>query len=356
MEVYVVGGAVRDRLLGRPSKDCDRVVVNGSAKAMLDAGYRQVGADFPVFLHPETQDEYALARVERKTGAGYNGFTVETAGVTLEEDLSRRDLTINAMARDKEGVVIDPFGGRADLEAKVLRHVSEAFAEDPLRVLRVARFLARFGPDWSVAPETRKLMLSMVASGELDALTRERVWVEFEKGFDEDHPQLMLQLLRELGVFERASFSEYANFGTCDLDLLARAAVKKASVAVRVVVTLCRDWTSEEAKASRIPSDIREAAQAYLRVKTAGAHAFPSWDAEVKLALLERLDVMRRPACFDTVCAALALEHPCAASVMQDARELLRGIDQGSLVKGLTSPAAIKETIRNARLGVLATA
>lgn len=355
MDIYTVGGAVRDTLLGNTPKDRDYVVVGGSAQAMLDAGYLQVGADFPVFLHPKTQDEYALARVERKTAAGYHGFTVETAGVTLEEDLSRRDLTINAMAMDDAGRIVDPYGGRMDLEAKVLRHVSDAFAEDPLRVLRLARFQARFGPEWGIAPDTRALLRKMVAAGELDALTRERVWVEFEKGFGEPHPQLMLQVLRELGLFERAGFAEYANFASCDLTLLAQAAANEAPVAVRVAACLRRDWTREETKASRIPTDIREAAQAAWRMAQAGAQGYPDWNAEAKLALLESLDVLRRPACFDTACAVMALAHPVAAAQMQDGRALLRNIDQASLVKGLAAPAAIKEAIRKARLAVLAT-
>jgi tRNA nucleotidyltransferase (CCA-adding enzyme) len=356
MKIYTVGGAVRDTLLGMKPKDRDYVVVGGSAQAMLDSGYLQVGADFPVFLHPVTQDEYALARVERKTAAGYHGFTVDTAGVTLEEDLSRRDLTINAMAMDETGTVVDPYGGKQDLESRVLRHVSEAFAEDPLRVLRLARFQARFGATWTIAPETMTLMHAMVAAGELDALTRERVWVEFEKGFGEPHPQLMLEVLRDLGLFARSSFSEYANFATCDLAELAFAAEQGASLPVRVAMTLCRDWTRDEIKASRIPSEVREAAQAVQRVHLAKVQSFQDWTAEAKLALLESLDVLRRPACFDTVCQMLALRHPDVAQALQNARELLRSIDQGALVSGLRDSRIIKETIRGARLAALTAA
>jgi tRNA nucleotidyltransferase (CCA-adding enzyme) len=354
MDIFTVGGAVRDKLLGLTPKDRDYVVVGGSAQAMLDAGYLQVGADFPVFLHPESQDEYALARVERKTAVGYHGFAVYTAGVTLEEDLSRRDLSINAMAMDDAGNVIDPYGGQHDLAAKVLRHVSEAFAEDPLRVLRLARFQARFGPSWTVAADTMALMQSMVVNGELDALTRERVWVEFEKGFGEPHPQLMLQVLRELGLFDRPGFAEYAHFGTCDLAELAYAAEQGAALPVRVAMTLCRDWTREEIKASRIPSDIREAAQALHRVKVAGVEHFVDWTAGAKLALLESLDVLRRPACFDTVCQTLALRHPEVSLALLLARAQLRDIDQGAVVKGLTLPADIKAAIRQARIAALA--
>ncbi|MDH4380567.1 MAG: multifunctional CCA tRNA nucleotidyl transferase/2'3'-cyclic phosphodiesterase/2'nucleotidase/phosphatase, partial [Gammaproteobacteria bacterium] len=167
MKIYKVGGAVRDRLLGIASKDCDWVVVGGSADDLREAGYRQVGQDFPVFLHPQTNEEYALARTERKRGTGYRGFEVDaSSAVTLEEDLARRDLTINAMAEDDAGLVIDPYGGQRDLATGVLRHVTAAFVEDPLRVLRVARFAARFG--FPVAPETQDLMRALAASGELD--------------------------------------------------------------------------------------------------------------------------------------------------------------------------------------------
>lgn len=356
MKIFTVGGAVRDLLRGQEPKDRDYVVVGGSAKAMLAAGYLQVGADFPVFLHPVTQDEYALARVERKTAIGYHGFTVDTAGVTLEEDLSRRDLTINAMALDEAGTIIDPYNGQHDIKHRVLRHVSVAFAEDPLRVLRLARFQARFGPSWTVAPATMALMQAMVDGGELDALTRERVWVEFEKGFGEPNPQLMLQVLRELGLFARPGFAEYANFATCDLGELAFAAKRGASLPVRVAMTLCRDWTRDEVKASRIPSEIREAAQALQRVQAAGVQNFGAWAPEAKLALLESLDVLRRPACFDTVCQALALRHPEVSLALLLARAQLREIDQGAVVKGLTLPADIKAAIRSARLVALAAA
>ncbi|MGI9247024.1 MAG: hypothetical protein ACR2I8_10055, partial [Steroidobacteraceae bacterium] len=180
MKVYLVGGAVRDALLGRPVTEHDYVVVGATAEAMIAQGFRPVGKDFPVFLHPANGDQYALARTERKTGAGYYGFATRFApDVTLEEDLARRDLTINAMARGDDGIVVDPYGGRRDLEAKVLRHVSPAFVEDPLRVLRVARFAARLAPlGFTVAAETRELMRHIVHSGELRALVPERVWVE----------------------------------------------------------------------------------------------------------------------------------------------------------------------------------
>jgi len=195
VRVYRVGGAVRDELLGRPAGDCDWVVVGATPEMMIASGFTPVGRDFPVFLHPETHDEYALARTERKHGRGYRGFEFfATPEVTLEDDLRRRDLTINAMARDEQGRLIDPYGGERDLRAGILRHVSEAFAEDPLRVLRVARLAARF--DFRIADETLELMRAIVASGELETLAAERVWTELARGLSEAHPSRMLRALR----------------------------------------------------------------------------------------------------------------------------------------------------------------
>lgn len=203
MKVYLVGGAVRDRLLGLPVQDRDYVVVGATPEEMTALGFKPVGADFPVFLHPETKEEYALARTERKSGRGYKGFTVYAApDVTLEDDLRRRDLTINAMAMDESGQLIDPFGGRRDLEQGILRHVSPAFVEDPLRVLRVARFAARFAT-FRVADETLALMRSMSASGELDALVPERVWAETDKALAEGTPTRYFEVLRDCGALGR---------------------------------------------------------------------------------------------------------------------------------------------------------
>ncbi len=198
MKTYLVGGAVRDRLLGRPVVDRDWVVTGSTPAAMAEAGFQPVGKDFPVFLHPQTHEEHALARTERKSGTGYHGFEFDTgATVTLEEDLSRRDLTINAMAMDDDGVLMDPHGGSADLEARILRHVSPAFVEDPVRVLRVARFMARFAPlGFTVAEETLALMRSMVASGEVDHLVAERVWQELEQALGEPAPRAFIETLR----------------------------------------------------------------------------------------------------------------------------------------------------------------
>ena len=199
MKIYAVGGAVRDELLGHPVKDRDYVVVGATPEEMVRLGYRPVGRDFPVFLHPQTKEEYALARTERKSGRGYRGFQVyATPDVTLEDDLARRDLTINAMARAEDGSLIDPFGGAADIAAGILRHVGPAFVEDPVRVLRVARFAARLG--FAVADETLALMRTMVDDGEVDHLVAERVWQELSLGLMTAQPQRMLEVLRACGA------------------------------------------------------------------------------------------------------------------------------------------------------------
>ncbi|WP_147694019.1 multifunctional CCA addition/repair protein [Vogesella mureinivorans] len=212
MKCYIVGGAVRDRLLGLPVKDRDWVVVGATPETMLARGFKPVGKDFPVFLHPHTHEEYALARTERKVGRGYHGFTFHAApDVTLEEDLIRRDLTVNAIAQDDDGTLIDPYGGVADVQAGVLRHVSPAFAEDPVRILRLARFAARFG--FAVAPETQALMQQMVANGEVDALVAERVWQELAKGLMTDTPSRMLLVLRDCGALARLLPEVDALFG-----------------------------------------------------------------------------------------------------------------------------------------------
>ncbi|THB68459.1 MAG: multifunctional CCA addition/repair protein [Gammaproteobacteria bacterium] len=205
MEVYLVGGAVRDELLGYPVNEWDWVVVGATPEDLLSNGYKQVGRDFPVFLHPETKDEYALARTERKTASGYKGFEVHAGkDVTLEQDLERRDLTINAIAKDADGRIIDYYGGVKDLENRLLRHVSPAFAEDPVRILRICRFMARYGSmGFSIASETIELMKQMVENGEVDALVSERVWAEFYKALNEESPWLFIECMRECGALAR---------------------------------------------------------------------------------------------------------------------------------------------------------
>jgi tRNA nucleotidyltransferase (CCA-adding enzyme) len=215
MKVYEVGGAVRDALLGRTIKERDWVVVGSSAAELLAQGFRPVGKDFPVFLHPRSGEQYALARTERKTGPGYTGFAFDTsAEITLQQDLARRDLTINAMAKDEDGQLVDPWGGRRDLANRVLRHVSVAFREDPLRVLRVARFAARFkNLEFTVAAETRELMAEIVAANELEALRPERVWQETLKALQEDRPDVFFEVLRDCGALARVFPEIEALFG-----------------------------------------------------------------------------------------------------------------------------------------------
>lgn len=203
MQTYLVGGAVRDRLLGLVVKDRDWVVVGSNPEEMQESGYKSVGKDFPVFLHPDSKEEYALARTERKTKAGYHGFEFDASGVTLEQDLERRDLTINAIAEDDEKNLIDPFNGQGDIENRVLRHVSPSFTEDPVRILRICRFLARFHYlDFTIADETLQLMRDMVAAGEVDALVPERVWQETHKALGERNPEQFILALRECGALK----------------------------------------------------------------------------------------------------------------------------------------------------------
>ena len=201
-QVYLVGGAVRDKLLNIKSKDNDYVVIGETPKTMESLGFVPIGSDFPVYLHPKTKEEYALGRTERKSGKGYTGFVVDASPtVTLEEDLARRDLTINSMALDEHGNIIDPFNGQTDLQNKTLRHTTEAFVEDPVRVLRIARFLARYGSDWRIHPSTYALMRELKNKGELNHLVSERVWLETEKALGEKHPELYFEALQGLGIF-----------------------------------------------------------------------------------------------------------------------------------------------------------
>ncbi|MBX9794954.1 MAG: multifunctional CCA addition/repair protein [Burkholderiaceae bacterium] len=325
MKVWKVGGAVRDALLGRPITDVDWVVTGATPDDMLAAGYTPVGRDFPVFLHPITKQEYALARTERKTAPGYHGFVFHTdANVTLEQDLQRRDLTINAMAQDADGVITDPYGGQRDLQAKLLRHVSPAFAEDPVRILRVARFAARFG-DFDVAPETRELMRVMVGAGEVDALVAERVWQELSHGLMETHPSRMLDVLHDCGALARLlpeidvdwslGSSNAADPLRRALDLSARrgtplavrfavlthrldrldqtpAAAGKAPAALR---SLCERW--------RVPSDCREVAEGVGRERESVRRS-DTLGAEDLVRLLDRCDAWRRPERFDLMLVA----------------------------------------------------
>lgn len=322
MKAYAVGGAVRDELLGLPVKDRDYVVVGATPEEMVRLGYKPVGKDFPVFLHPRTHEEYALARTERKSGRGYKGFTVHAApDVSLEDDLRRRDLTINAIARAEDGTLIDPFGGEKDLRAGILRHVSEAFAEDPVRILRVARFAARF--DFAVSPETLLLMKNMVASGEADALVPERVWQELAKGLSEPRPQRMFEVLEESGLR-----------GKLLPELKKIPHAFKGSLPVRFALLA---WPLEEREASalcerlRVPNDVRELALAACRNRDtllAAARATP----QALLELLKRADALRRPERFAELLEAARLAAPgIDVARLERARQAAAGIDAGSI-------------------------
>lgn len=300
MKVYLVGGAVRDELLQRPVKDRDYVVVGATPEKMLELGYEQVGADFPVFLHPTSREEYALARTERKSGKGYNGFVTEfNPEITLEDDLRRRDLTINAMARDLDtGEIIDPFNGLHDLQDRVLRHVSPAFAEDPLRVLRVARFRARYG--FKIANETTHLMIKLVESGELDHLTPERVWLEFEKGLSETNPVAFITSLMIVGALGRL-FAEVRFGGTLhklrersDLPFDAKLMVIFSDTPIDCVMRVL-----EKYKAS---AETTRAIKVYKELQ-ASAKEFPE-PAEL-LEVLKKIDAFRRPNDLETVASTI---------------------------------------------------
>jgi tRNA nucleotidyltransferase (CCA-adding enzyme) len=317
MRIFRVGGAVRDALLGLPVRDEDWVVVGASPEAMIAAGYLPVGKDFPVFLHPETREEYALARTERKTGRGYHGFAFHASpAVTLEQDLARRDLTINAIAQAPDGALIDPFGGQRDLQHKVLRHVTDAFREDPVRILRVARFAARFA-DFSVAPETLALMRAMVEHGEADHLVPERVWQELARGLMEDAPSRMFEVLRGCGALQRVLPElEAGAHPMAVLDLAARHAAPLPVRFAAVTGSLAEPDSrgSERLKAFcnrlRVPNDCRELADVVLR-ELAHIHGSAGLDALALVRLLERCDAFRKPQRFEQVllaceCDALA--------------------------------------------------
>lgn len=308
MKTYVVGGAVRDALLNLPVSDRDHVVVGATPEDMVRAGFRPVGADFPVFLHPESQEEYALARTERKTAPGYKGFVFHTSpDVTLEEDLLRRDLTINAMARGEDGQLIDPWGGEQDLQARTLRHVSDAFREDPVRILRTARFAARFARlGFSIAPATLQLMRDMVIAGEVDALVAERVWQELARGLMTTKPARMIEVLQDCGALSRL-LPEIVGHAS-DLAVLDAAADCEYSQEVRYAALFIpthslADQASPapkqpevEAASQRIkvPAECRDLAVLGARWVRRLISTAP-FNAEELLSVLEGTDALRRP-------------------------------------------------------------
>ncbi|MER2096111.1 MAG: multifunctional CCA addition/repair protein [Pseudomonas qingdaonensis] len=400
MQIYKVGGAVRDRLLGRPVTDIDWVVVGATVEQMQAQGYRPVGADFPVFLHPHSGEEYALARTERKSGRGYGGFTFHASPeVTLEEDLVRRDLTINAMAEDEQGRITDPYNGQQDLQDRILRHVSPAFAEDPLRVLRVARFAARYaGLGFQVAPETLSLMRELSESGELQALTAERSWKEIARALMEEQPQVFIQVLRDCGALKQlmpeldvlfgvpqpAAHHPEIDTGVHTLSVLEQAARHNQPLTVRwacLLHDLGKGLTPEEEWPRHIahehrglkaikavnqrfkaPRDCQELALLVGEYHTHGHRAL-ELKASTLLELLQRFDVYRRPQRFEEFIAAcemdargrLGLEerdYPQAA-YLRGAADAARAVAVQPLVeKGFTGQG-LGEAIKRERLNAL---
>lgn len=313
MKIYLVGGAVRDQLLGYPVKEKDWVVVGATPNDMLQKGFRQVGKDFPVFLHPETKEEYALARKERKIGRGYTGFAFNTdPSVTLEDDLRRRDVTINAMAETPEGEIIDPFGGREDLKQGILRHVSPAFAEDPVRILRVGRFSARFGFD--VAPKTIDLMKKMVEQGEVEALVAERVWKELERALVEQRPEKFFEVLAACGA-------DKVLFPDVDIAALNLAAKNQYSGEVRFATLLHKLPEADLKKLCdryRVPSSYRDLALLVVKFWRKYASIEHSLDAEQILDLLMAVDAFRREARFRDFIRACEISIEVSDQTIQD--------------------------------------
>jgi tRNA nucleotidyltransferase (CCA-adding enzyme) len=394
VKIYRVGGSVRDELLGLPVKDRDYVVVGSDAEEMAHLGFRPVGKDFPVFLHPETNDEYALARTERKTAHGYKGFSIYAArDVTLEQDLARRDLTINAIAQDEHGNLIDPHGGAQDLRAGVLRHVSPAFVEDPVRILRLARFAARFA--FEIAPETLELMRAMVSAGEVDHLVPERAWQELSGGLMERRPALMIEALRVCGALARILPEVDALFGVPQppqhhpevdtglhtLLVIDYAAARDFSLAVRFAAlthdlgkgtTPREEWPSHighEARGVglidrlcqrlRVPHDCRELAVLDARYH-GEIHRAPELRPSTIVKLLEKTDAVRRPDRFELLLEACACDfhgrpgfesRPYQpAALLRNALAAARAVDGGAIAREQGDPAKIAAAIHEARV------
>lgn len=397
MKTYLVGGAVRDKLLGLPVKDRDWVVVGASVEDMLALDYQQVGKDFPVFLHPQSKEEYALARTERKSGKGYTGFTVHAdKDVTLEEDLLRRDLTINALAETDDGHIIDPYGGQKDLAAKTLRHVSPAFAEDPLRVLRVARFAARFHHlGFTIADETMQLMAEITASGEISELVSERVWTEFGNALKEQSPQVFIQVLRDckaltvllpeveklFGVPQPIKYHPEIDTGIHTLMVLEQAALLSPDPVVRFAALmhdvgkgaipkaqwpnlrgheeLGADLVNTLCKRIKAPNEYRDLAKITSLYHT-HCHRAASHDAETLMETLEATDAYRKPERFEQyllACEAdsrgrLGLEtnpYP-QADILRRAFAASRDVDASAIVAMGFKDADIGVQLRSKRI------
>jgi len=396
---YVVGGAVRDALLGQPASDRDWVVVGSTPEAMLAAGYKPVGKDFPVFLHPETGEEVALARTERKSAPGYRGFTFHAdESVTLEQDLARRDLTINAIAQAADGTLIDPFGGQRDLQLRVFRHVSEAFVEDPVRLLRMARLAARW-PDFSIAPETATLLRRLVDDGEVDALVPERVWQELSRGLMETRPSRMFEVLRSCGALQRLlpevdrlwgvpqppQHHPEIDTGVHLMLVLDRSAAVQAPLPVRYAclvhdlgkgTTPPEEWPrhiAHEVRSAalarqvgerwRVPSDCRELGDVVAR-EHGNVHRSGEFGAAALVRLLERCDAIRRPERFAQVLLACECDargrtgledrpypqRERLAAALQDARAVdSAAVAAAAAARGLQGPA-IGSAVQQARI------
>jgi len=401
MKFYSVGGAVRDELLGLPVKDHDWVVVGGSPEQLIALGFTPVGTDFPVFLHPRTREEYALARTERKVARGYRGFAVDHApDVTLEDDLRRRDLTINAIARDEDGTLTDPHGGLRDLQARVLRHVSHAFTEDPVRILRLARFAARF-TDFTVADETMSLMRWMVGEGEVDALVPERVWQELARGLMEAKPSRMFEVLRECGALarifpeldrlwgvpQRADHHPEVDTGVHTMLVLDHAAGQGHGLAVRFAALthdLGKGETPQavlprhighEARSVRLveqacerlraPTEVRDLAR-IVAAEHGNVHRALELRPSTLVKLLERMDALRRPARVEEVLAACEADfrgrpgyadrpYPQAGRI-REALAAARSVDAGAIAKATPKGEAIRDRVHDARVRAVAQA
>ena len=390
MRIYKVGGAVRDRLLGRPVTEVDWVVVGSSAEEMQAKGFRPVGADFPVFLHPATGEEYALARTERKSGRGYGGFTFYASPeVSLEEDLIRRDLTINAMAEDEQGQLIDPYGGQADLAARLLRHVSPAFAEDPLRVLRVARFAARYAElGFSVAPETQVLMRQLAESGELLALTPERSWKEISRALMEPRPDVFVQVLLDCGalkelfpevdqLFDTAlPLEDDTQPGKHTLKVLHRCAIHAQPLSVRwacLLMPLGQALTLDApglapAKEAvtlidrinaryKVPRECQELARLVGEFHSLG-HQAMSLPPPMLFGLLQHFDIYRRPERFEQFVSSCTMDaqsrhEGCAypqAEYLRGAAEQVRAVQVKPLIDQGFKGAELGEALKRERL------
>lgn len=390
MKIYLVGGAVRDQLLGQPIKERDWVVVGATPEQLLNLGYRPVGKDFPVFLHPETHEEYALARTERKTGPGYTGFSFHAApNVSLEQDLLRRDLTINALAQDPEtGTIIDPYAGQLDLQQRILRHVSPAFREDPVRILRIARFAARYASlGFQIAPETLTLMQEMVAAGEINALVAERVWQELVRALGEPCPAEFFRVLKNCGALKilfpaladlfnvtfDVSPNTLTNWGDYSLTLLDKAAQITADPAIRFAVLTRHFDKTAVAQTDELRTDISSIKQLSMRYRIPQEYSdlaylanryYPTLknvtqlDATQLLQLLERTDALRRYTRFEQLITACAIHlHKFNQDMMTyltTAVSVVKQIDIQDLLAQSLEGGALADAIRSKRLQALA--